>query len=80
MFGYLTSGFGPNPNTNLLSDSVSDLTPKPATDSDSRPNPKDSVKSTSKDNTILKDLNGLNPNLHGSYNYLFNSQSKVIIV
>ena len=41
----MTLGFGPNPNTNLLRDSVSDLTPKPATDSYSRPNPKDSVKS-----------------------------------
>ena len=45
-FVFFTSGFGPNPNTNLLMESVSDLTPKPATDSDSRPNPKDSVKST----------------------------------
>ena len=45
-FGHLTFGFGPNPNTNLFQDSVSDLTSKPATDSDLRPNPKDSVKST----------------------------------
>ena len=44
-FGYLPSGFGPNLNTNLLRDSVSDSTPKPATDSNLRPNPKDSVKS-----------------------------------
>ena len=39
------SGFGLNPNTNIFKDAVSDLTPKPATDSDLRPNPKDSVKS-----------------------------------
>ena len=35
----------PNSKMNLFWDLVSDLTSKPDTDSDSRPNPKDSVKS-----------------------------------
>ena len=46
VFGYLTFGFGPNLNMNLLRVSVLDLTQKQATDLDSRPNPKDSAKST----------------------------------
>jgi hypothetical protein len=39
-----TFGLGPNKNMNLLRELVSNLKPKPATDSDSRQNPKDSVK------------------------------------
>ena len=55
----MTSGFGPNPNTNLLRDSVSDLTPKPATDSDWRPKPKDSVKSRNLLHNISLNIVGL---------------------
>ena len=47
-FGVRVSDFWirSKPNPNLFRDSDSDLTSKPATDSDSRPNLKDSVKST----------------------------------